>query len=341
MPIEQLAQLLVQYARANAALPRRTPANDDALHAQYVDDMFHRIEALPELRREAETMRPDPQLSSPMVPTTAPASNEDLEELVAIALESAQDAADISREAHEASRRAKHGMFVAIALAAVGIAIAGAATISARLYDGGNQQMADIARQVQTLGDVQRHINDRLADLHAAPPVQEADAAPAPPANTSAVQTANAASAQHANAAPVQQASAAPVQQANAAPITAPPQSAAAPLPLAPLKTIPVTVLPAVPAMPQPAPATTDSSQSAAAAPLARTEAPTASFAPAASYAAYVPPLRPPGYTPRVPYHGSWTPYHPRPRRYQTVVLPRPVLYLIGTVQRDVRLLLR
>jgi hypothetical protein len=336
MPIEQLAQLLLQCARADAALPRRTPANDDALHARYVDDMFHRIEPLPELRREAQALPLDPLGSAPIVPTTAGVSNQDLEKLVAIAIESAQDAEDISREAREASRKARRGMFVAIALAAVGIAVAGAATIGDRLYGGEKQQMADIARQVQALGDLQRHINDRLADLHAAAPVQEAYAAPVQQASAVPVQQASAPM-QEVNAAPVQQAStpmqrtsAAPAQQASAAPV---------PLALAPLTAVPVRVLPAAPAMPQATPPATYSSHSAAAAPLPRTEAPAASFAAAASYTAYPPP--PADYAPRAASNGTVAPYHPRPRRYSTVVLPRPVAFLIGAVRRDVRTLLR
>lgn len=300
MPIEQLAQLLVQYARADAALPRRTPANDDAEHAKYVDDMFNRIEALPELRRDAQAIRREPQVSSPVVPATAAPSNEDLEELVAIALESAQDAEDISREAQQASRKARRGMFVAIALAAVGIAIAGAATISTRLYGGDSHQMAEIARQVQTLGDLQRHINDRLADLHQAASVQSAN-----------------------------ETSAAPHQ----------PSMSVLP-PLAPLKAIQVSVLPAEPAAPQSAPATTGPSPTATAARLPSSEA---SFAPAAPYTTYRPPA---GYAPRAAYpraayHRTWTPYRPRFRRYPIVVLPRSVALLIGTVQRDMRTLLR
>jgi len=262
---------------------------------------------------------------------------------VAIALTSAQDAEDISREAHESSRKARRGMYAAIVLAVVGIAIASAATISARLYGDGNQQMADIARQVQTLGDLQRHINDRLADLHEPAPVQDANAAAVQPSTPTPVQRADATLAQLLSAAPVQQrASATPVQQASTAPVVAPQQQiTVAPPSLAPLKTVPVSVLPAEPAAPQLTPVTANPSQAAAAAPLARTEDPTASFAPAASYAAYAPPLRPPGYTPLVTDNGARTTYHPQPRRYQTVALPRPMEYLIGTVRRDMRALLR
>jgi hypothetical protein len=220
MPIERLAQLLLQHAQADTALPRRPPANDDAQHATFVDDMFNRIEGLPELRRESEAMRREPYVSPPVLPAAEVASNEDLEELVSIALASAQDAEDVSREAAEASRKARRGMFVAVGVAALGIVIATAGTISARLFSADTSQMADIAKQVQALGDLQHHIDGQLAEMHAAPPVQEASASPVAPAQP----------------------------------------GSAEPPPLAPLKATPVRVLPAEATPPQPAPAATDPS---------------------------------------------------------------------------------
>jgi hypothetical protein len=218
MPIERLAQLLLQQAQADTALPRRTPANDDALHASFVDDMFNRIEALPELQRESEAIRREPYLSPPVVRAAEVASNEDLEELVSIALASAQDAEDVSREAAEASRKARRGMFVAVGVAALGIVIATAGTISARLFSADTSQMADIAKEVRALDALQHHIDSQLAEMHPTPSVQEASAspvAPAQPGNTD-------------------------------------------PSPLAPLKATPVRVLPAEATPPQPAPAATD-----------------------------------------------------------------------------------
>ena len=168
MPIERLAELLLQCARVDAMLPRRTPANDDALHARYVDDMCNRIESLPDLRREARATPVAPRAAVPLVPGATIAADEDLEELVATALTCAQDAEDVAQEASEASRKARRGMFVAAALAAVGIAIAGASTVANRFADHGDtQQIAAMANQVQTLSDLQKRINDELTQIQA------------------------------------------------------------------------------------------------------------------------------------------------------------------------------
>lgn len=308
LPIEQLAQLLLECARGNAVLPRRTPANDDVRHACSIDDMYDRIEALPELHREPPATYDDPHSSLPMLPAADVASNEELEELVASAVASAQDAEDIAREAHAASRRARRGMFLAVGLAAVGVVIAGAAVIGAQQYSVDTQQMAEIARQVRTLRDLQHHINEQLAQAQR--PVEEAGAAQRS----------------------VQEASAAPAQ-----PSVAPPSLAinASQPALAPVKTMPVRVLPAEPAAPL-----------AAAQPF-RTSAGPASYAQAASYAGYsgyaaYASSPAPAYVPPAVYEGPWTPYRRRVRRYPVrVVLPWPVARVVVSMRRDVRTLFR
>jgi hypothetical protein len=181
IPVERLAQLLLQCARADASLPRRTPANDDPEHARYVAATYNRIEALPELRRESLAIRPEPPLALPLPPAAEVASNEELEELVAIALTSAHEAEDVSWQANEASRKARRGMAVAVGLAVLGIAIAGTAAVSARLYGTDDQQIAQIAGQVQAMDDLQHHIDQQLAEIHAQGTVQEASAEQPPP----------------------------------------------------------------------------------------------------------------------------------------------------------------
>ncbi len=312
MPVEQLAQLLLHLAREDAALPRRTPANDDAQHAQYVDDMFNRIEALPELRRDSQPIRLEPHVSTDPLPAAAAASNEDLEELVAIALTSAQDAGDISREAKEASRKARRGMVLAVSLAVVGVVVAGAATMGARQSSTDNQQMAEIARQVQALAVLQRHINDQLSEIQAPTPLQDAHAA-------------------------------APMREASAAPGT--PRSNTVPPALAPLKARPVRVLPAETAAPLFAPGADDPPASPTAGAPSRQEAPAASYAPAAydtqvsPYDPYPPP--PASQPPYVVNNRAWPQYHHRRRHDRAVVVPQPVAYVISTVRRDVRTLFR
>ncbi len=181
IPIERLAELLLQCARADATLPRRTPANDDPEHARYVATTYNQIEALPDLRRESPAMPPEQQVSLPLASAAEVASNEDLEELVAIALTSAHEAEDVSWQANEASRKARRGTAIAVGLAVLGIAIAGTAAVSARLYGTDNQQMAQIASQVQAMDNLQHHIDQQLAEIHAQGTAQEASAEQAAP----------------------------------------------------------------------------------------------------------------------------------------------------------------
>jgi hypothetical protein len=181
LTVTQVAQRLIQCARADTSLLRRSSANDDGLQLSVagdiqgvlVDDMCSRIQTLPEQRTETP-------VSLPRMAAVGAASNRELEELVAAALASAQDAEDISRRANEAGRRARRGTSLAIGIAVLGIAIATAGTIGARLLVSSNdRQMADYARQVRALGESQRHIDDQLARLHAEAAVQQASAVPA------------------------------------------------------------------------------------------------------------------------------------------------------------------
>lgn len=146
MPVEQLAQVLLQCARADARLARRSPANDDPQHVRDINATCSNLEALPEFRRDPEAPRPAPDLSWPAVPASKAAINADLEALLAITLTSAQDAWHIARQAHEASRKARCGMFVAVGVAAIGFMVAAGAIVAAlRCGDanpagGGNRQ---------------------------------------------------------------------------------------------------------------------------------------------------------------------------------------------------------
>ncbi|HUB45276.1 MAG TPA: hypothetical protein VMB73_09860, partial [Acetobacteraceae bacterium] len=121
VPVEHLAQLLVQHARQDTRLAQRTAANDDAMHS--------RIQALPAMQREwAPTLQLPPRFGS-----ADSASMEALEELVSTALTSAQDAEALSQEAYDASRRARRGMMLGLALAGLGIAVALASAMGGHL----------------------------------------------------------------------------------------------------------------------------------------------------------------------------------------------------------------
>jgi hypothetical protein len=324
MPVEKLAQLLLQCARADTALPRREPANDDEAPTGFLDsipgrdespspsdmrsrdDMRTRLADLESLRLEPRAMRLAQHVSLPVIPPVDVASNEDLEELVALALTSAHDAEDISREANAASRRAKRGTTVAVAVAVLGVMVATTGAVGARLfYHDDAQQMAAITKQVQTLGDLQRSINDQLAQMK----------------TQAATRTA-----------PTQEASAEPPDS------TTPPARHEAPVPavLPPLKTTVVQPFPAPPPRPQ-------TTEAALAQPPAIAQA-TIPDPPPVTYASAgytVPPHAPP-YQRHVVYARHWAPYHPPVPHYRTqIALPRPVVYFIGSVQRDVRALFR
>jgi hypothetical protein len=320
MPVELLAQFLLECAQADAALPRRPPANDDASPDGFSsdgfsvdgfapdgfhDDMRNRLEALEALRLEPRAIRVAREASPPVIPPAEAASNEDLEELVAVALASAQDAEDIAREANQASRSARRGMFIAAGVAALGIAIATAGTIGSRLlYSGDTRQMADIAKQVQTLGDLQKRINDQLTQMQPHQGVQEASS--------------------------VQEAGTVPAHPG--APSAQPADPSSPPLPA--LKATEVAVLPATPAKPQAAQGTVTRPSP--------TEQSPVPYTPTAGYAAYPPGPPPLRSAPPVASGRWWPAYHPPVRHYRTrVVLPRPVYFFVTSVQRDVGALFR
>ena len=294
MGVEELAQYLLRCAQEDAALPCRAAANDD--------DMSSRMAALEELQAV-------PYAPPPRVPRTDVASNEDLEELVSLALMSAHDAEDVSLQANEAARRTRRGVVLATALGMLSIVIATAGVIGGRLYGAPDDNTAEIARQVQALSKLQHHIDAQLADLHAGATVQEASIAAAHPAAPALLH----------------------------------------PAALAPLKTIPVPVLPAKPA--QPAIQRADAGAPTRTADLPRSDPPPVYEASTATYADYpagaddyaTAPPPPPSYAPSTGYERPWPHYRPQARRYYrtTVVLPRPVVYFMGTVRRDVGSLFR
>lgn len=154
LPVERLAQLLLQHARDDGSLPQRTAANDDD-DTFGRDDMFSRIASLPTMQRE-EPVRLPPRLGADA------ADMEVLEGLVSLALTSAQDAEELSREAHEASRRTRRGMVFAIALSMLGIAVAAGSGSIRWWSDGSDSQMAAMTGQVPALGTLGHRVSDQL-----------------------------------------------------------------------------------------------------------------------------------------------------------------------------------
>jgi hypothetical protein len=295
VPVEHLAQLLVQHARQDTRLAQRTAANDDAMHS--------RIQALPAMQREwAPTLQLPPRFGS-----ADSASMEALEELVSTALTSAQDAEALSQEAYDASRRARRGMMVGLALAGLGIAVALASAMGGHLLQA-QDNTADLAGQVQALSTLQHHISDQLAELQVRRAVPQISVKPA--AQVAA-------------------------QMSAPASVVTPGQTA-----LPSLSTVPVGVLPAhvavktAPANLKPRTADARSASDARSAPDARSASEVAYAWPDAA----ADPAPPP---PPAPIMWHETAPRPRPvRRYQ-VVMPWPAMYVIGTVRREVRVIFR
>jgi hypothetical protein len=196
MQLERLAQFLAYYAQVDAALPLPAPANDDHPWPSFADDMFDRIGSIAGWHSEAQPIRLDP---APLAIAEAGRSQE-LEELVAIALTSVQDAQAVSRAARAASRLARRGALVAMGMAAVGIAIAGTAAFDARIYRAGNRAVAETASPAQNPGDVPHQAAAPLA----AQPIMEATVVRVLPAEPAAREAAGEQSASSPPAARVQ-----------------------------------------------------------------------------------------------------------------------------------------
>ena len=155
---------------------------DDPQHVRDINATCSNLEALPEFRRDPEAPRPAPDLSWPAVPASKAAINADLEALLAITLTSAQDAWHIARQAHEASRKARCGMFVAVGVAAIGVMVAAGAIVAAlRCGDanpaGGGNRQAGAAPWRSASGESRRNWRTPGHSV----PSQEASAAPARP----------------------------------------------------------------------------------------------------------------------------------------------------------------
>lgn len=287
IPIEHLAQQLLQRMREDSVLGQRAPANDD--------DMNSRLAMVP-------AMRPAAPLRLPTFPARDPASLEAMEELIAVALTSAHEAEDLSREAQDATRRARRGMLVAITLGFAGIAVAVGGTAYEHFF-GADNRMTAIAAQIQALDGLQHQISDQLSQLQSQTAAQEASAMP-PPASVAAPTTAPA-----------------------MLPSTVADPSATAALP--PLTTVPISVLPAHAAVPIQRPESASAvSTSASPADYVTGTVPSPMLHPP-----MLPRPRPVYYRRRPVYYSS--------HRQMAFVMPWPAVYFIQNLQSRVGALFR
>lgn len=87
-----------------------------------------------------------------------------LEDLVSIAITSAQQAEDVSARAQEASRKARRSMAIVASFGALGLVIGAAGFAASR---SSNIRLSDVREQVGVLQDMQRQAQDQLADIAA------------------------------------------------------------------------------------------------------------------------------------------------------------------------------
>ncbi|HET8997581.1 MAG TPA: hypothetical protein VFN42_13010 [Acetobacteraceae bacterium] len=135
VPVEQLARLLLERARTDSGLPRRTPANTNEPPPGW---------SVPPEAQPCRPWFPDRLAEQPRF-----AGQERIEDLVSQAMAAAQEAEDIARAA---SRRANRGAAVAMALGVFGALAGVGAGVGSLLCDTGARppvQAAQAADPVQ------------------------------------------------------------------------------------------------------------------------------------------------------------------------------------------------
>lgn len=85
-----------------------------------------------------------------------------LEDLVSIAVNSAQQAEDLAVQAREAGRKARRGMAVLASLGALGLLVGVAGFAASR---SANVRLAEVRGEVGALQEMQRQSQDQLADI--------------------------------------------------------------------------------------------------------------------------------------------------------------------------------
>lgn len=106
IPVEQLARLLLDQARHDPQLPRRTPANGNEPPPGW---------SAPAAAEPSQPWFPERLSEAPSLP-----GQERIADLVSQALSAAEEAAGIALATREASRRANRGAAIAMALGVLG-----------------------------------------------------------------------------------------------------------------------------------------------------------------------------------------------------------------------------
>ena len=140
MPVEQLARRLLAAAEATPALIGRAKTAPAVANP-----------------RVAESFAAMALLSDPALDV-----RQYLEDLVTIAVNSAQQAEDLAVQAREASRKARRGMAVVASIGALGLVVGVAGFAASR---SANIRLAEVRGEVGALHEMQRQSQDQLADI--------------------------------------------------------------------------------------------------------------------------------------------------------------------------------
>ena len=142
LPVERLARQLLAEAEACPAL-------------------IGRAETAPAVAstRVAESFASMALLSDPALDV-----RQYLEDLVSIAVNSAQQAEDLAVQAREAGRKARRGMAVVASLGAMGLVVGVAGFAASR---SANVRLAEVRGEIGALHEMQRQSQDQLADIAA------------------------------------------------------------------------------------------------------------------------------------------------------------------------------
>jgi hypothetical protein len=140
MPVERLARRLLAAAEASPALIGRAKTAPAVANP-----------------RVAESFAAMALLSDPALDV-----RQYLEDLVTIAVNSAQQAEDLAVQAREASRKARRGMAVVASIGAVGLVVGVAGFAASR---SANIRLAEMRGEVGALHEMQRQSQDQLADI--------------------------------------------------------------------------------------------------------------------------------------------------------------------------------
>lgn len=149
LPVERIAQRLLATARDCPELISR--------NCQTAGILAERPSPLP-----TPELGPFPQMA--LLSDPALDIRHYLEDLVSIAISSAQQAEDVSLHAREATRKARRGMVVIGCLGALGLAVGVAGLATAQSSDA---QLAQVRKEVGALKDMQLEAHDQLNEAEA------------------------------------------------------------------------------------------------------------------------------------------------------------------------------